>query len=210
MTKIKICGVTTCEQALAVARAKADFTGLVLQEEQAAEIAEILRWLKPRPLIAGIFVNTSIDEINRIAGKCRLDWVQLSGDEDWEYCTHIERPVIKAIHIYKGASAKQVLHTAEEGYRIIGRDRLIYLLDTGVKDAYGGTGLKFNWDIARQIISRYPVIIAGGLNPENVGDLIARFNPWGVDVSSGVEVHGQKEASMIEAFVQAVRSSEKE
>ena len=217
MTRVKICGITQNEHALAAARAGADFIGLVfapskrrITAEKAAELIDAVRWLKPRPLVAGVFVNTAANEINSIADRCRLDWVQLSGDEDWDYCNRIERPIIKAIHIHADVSASRVLDTAEQGYRIIGRERLIFLLDTGMKDAYGGTGVKFNWETAREIIYRYPVIIAGGLNPENVGELIDRFNPWGVDVSSGVEVAGYKDSGRIEAFITAVRSSEKE
>ena len=217
MTRIKICGVTGVDPAIAAALAGADFVGLVfapsrrqITVEKALEISQALRLAKPRPLIAGVFVNHSIKEINRIANKCHIDWVQLSGNEDWQSCREIERPIIKAIHIYDDISEAEVLRTAEQGYRIIGRDRLIFLLDTGVKNAYGGTGIPFNWDVAGAIIARYPVIMAGGLNPENVGSLIERLAPWGVDVSTGVETNGRKDIEKIKTFVLTVRSAQKE
>ncbi len=217
MTRVKICGITDQEHALGAAEAGADILGMVfaaskrqITEEKACEIASALRLLRGRPLVAGVFVNRPEQEVNRIAEACRLDWVQLSGHEDWDYCRHIARPIIKAIHVHPGATARDVLDTALQGYRILGRDRLIYLLDTGMKDMYGGTGVKFNWEIAREIIVRYPVIIAGGLNAENVGRLIAGYGPWGVDVSTGVEHNGRKDIGRMEAFIRAVRCEDKE
>ncbi len=217
MTRIKICGMTTAEHALAAAYSGADFIGIVfapstrqISEQKATEIIEAVRTFKPHLLVAGVFVNSAADEVNSIADRCRLDWVQLSGDEDWEYCSLIERPIIKAIHIFSEMTAEKVLTIAEKGCRIVGRERLLFLLDTGIKNAYGGTGVKFNWDRAREIIAHYPVIIAGGLNPENVADLVKKFSPWGVDVSSGVEINGRKDGGTIDAFIKAVKSSEKE
>ena len=88
-------------------------------------------------------------------------------------------------------------------------DKLIYLLDTHIKSAFGGTGLSFNPQIAKEVAAKYPVLIAGGLNPENVGDLICEAKPWGVDVSSGVETDGKKDVRKIKYFVQTVREANK-
>lgn len=217
MTKIKICGIKERDHALFAARAGADFIGLVfapgrrqITEQKAIDISASLRTLRQRPFLTGVFVNSPHNEINRIAARCGLDWVQLSGDEDWDYCRRVELPVIKAVHIHKDTSIAQMLKTIERGYSLIGSERLIFLLDTGLKDAYGGTGVTFNWELAQEIISQHPVIVAGGLNPENVTELITRYAPWGVDVSTGVETNGQKDTGRIEAFIQAVRPTEKE
>ena len=85
------------------------------------------------------------------------------------------------------------------------KQELIYLLDSPVRDAYGGTGQAFNWQLANEVSARFPVIIAGGLTPANVGQLVKEAQPWGVDVSTGIETNGRKDASKIRAFIEAVR-----
>ena len=217
MAKIKICGLTNEADAIAAARAGADFLGLVfapskrqLSPERALQIVKAVHELKQRLLIVGVFVNLLAGEINRIAGYCRLDMVQLSGDESWSYCLDIERPLIKVIHMEASQTASQVLSEIEEGYKVGLKQRPIYLLDTKTGDTYGGSGEIFNWKVAGEISGRYPVIIAGGLSPQNVGNLMKQVNPWGVDVSSGVESNGIKAIQKIDDFIKAVRQAEKE
>jgi phosphoribosylanthranilate isomerase len=117
----------------------------------------------------------------------------------------VRLPLIKAVHIAPDwDEARLIAHL--EGYnRQLHHRSPIYLLDTHVKDKYGGTGQSFSWDIARRVAENYPVIIAGGLNPENVGKVVAELKPWGVDVSSGVESGGVKDIKKIKAFMAAVR-----
>jgi phosphoribosylanthranilate isomerase len=136
-----------------------------------------------------------------------LDWVQLSGDETWEYCQQIEKPVIKAIHVSREWGEGELL-ACLQGSERLGSRPPIYLLDTLVKDKYGGTGQAFAWEIARRAVAKYPVIIAGGLHAGNVGAVVASLRPWGVDVSSGVEGGGGKDIDKIKAFIQAVRSAD--
>jgi phosphoribosylanthranilate isomerase len=145
--------------------------------------------------------------VNAAAADCGLDWVQLSGDESWEYCRQIEKPVIKAIHISNKLGEEKLLAHLEEGNRVLGDRAPIYLLDTFAEQKYGGTGQAFAWEIARRAVAKYPVIIAGGLKPQNVGEVVTNLKPWGVDVSSGVESQGVKDAAKIKAFVQAARSA---
>jgi phosphoribosylanthranilate isomerase len=133
--------------------------------------------------------------------------VQLSGDEDWAYCRRLERPVVKAVRVSPQWDEDRLLGCLAEGERLCGRGSLLYLLDTLVTGSYGGTGEVFDWGIARAAASRYPLIIAGGLTPENVGQAVGRLQPWGVDVSSGVETDGVKSAARMRAFVMAVRSA---
>jgi phosphoribosylanthranilate isomerase len=213
LTKIKICGITEVAYAQAAAAAGADLIGVVfapgprrVSYEQARPIAEEAQ--KHNLPVVGVFVNTPAAEVNRAAADCALDLVQLSGDEGWEYCQKIERPLIKAVHIRPEWDEEKLLAHLEEGQKKLGNRSLLYLLDTFAEQKYGGTGTTFAWGIARRAAAEYPVTIAGGLSPENVGEVVADLKPWGVDVSSGVESRGVKDIAKIRAFIQAVRSAE--
>jgi phosphoribosylanthranilate isomerase len=214
MTRIKICGIRDKTRALAAVQAGADFIGLVfapsrrhLSPQKALPLVEAVRGLGSRPAIVGVFVNTAAQEVNHITDYCRLDWVQLSGDETWEYCQELKKAVIKVIHVSSRQKTDEILADIETGYQLLPEKELICLLDSRVGEAYGGTGQVFNWQLAREVSARFPVMIAGGLTPANVGQLIKEVQPWGVDVSSGVESNGLKDASKIRAFVKAVRST---
>lgn len=214
MTKVKICGLSEIEHALAAAKAGADFIGMVFAPsrrrvslEKALTLVESVRNLASPPAVVGVFVNLEAREVNHIAESCQLDWVQLSGDETWQYCREIKRPLIKVIHI-AGQKTEDVLAEIEMGHRVLAKREFICLLDAAGKNAYGGTGQVFDWRLAREVAARFPVMIAGGLTPENVGQLVEELQPWGVDVSSGVETNGQKDVAKITAFIQAVRKTE--
>jgi len=112
------------------------------------------------------------------------------------------------VHIPAGKGSDEIITEIETGYRLLGKQEFICLLDTKVGGGYGGTGQCFNWQIAREASSRYPVIIAGGLKPANVAQLITAARPWGVDVSSGVETDGHKDTAKIKAFIESVRKAD--
>ena len=214
MTKVKICGITRGEHALAAAEAGADFIGLVLAPsrrqialDEAIPLALAIHSINRHPQVIGVFVNFEINAVNRIADAMQLDWVQLSGSESWQYCREITRPVIKVIHI-AGQSSADIISSVETGYKTMADKQFKFLLDTSKRNFYGGTGETFDWNIAKEVAGKYPVVIAGGLTPENVGTLIEQVRPWAVDVSSGVETSGKKDTAKIIAFIQAVRKAD--
>ena len=214
MTRVKICGIRDENNALAAVEAGADFIGLVfapskrqITPTQAYEIVSAVKKSSDATKVVGVFVNAPASQVNEIADFCALDCVQLSGDESWEYCCEIIEPIIKAIRIGQ-QSPEEVCAELSAGGKLLPAQRFITLLDSQVEGKYGGTGESFNWKLAQQVAEKFPVIIAGGLDPKNVARLIETVKPWGVDVSSGVESNGLKDASKIRAFVKAVRSTQ--
>ena len=214
MTRIKICGITDEIHALAAAEAGADCIGLVFAASKrqviparAREIADAVKKSSAATKVVGVFVNAPVFQVNEIADFCALDVVQLSGDESWEDCSKIANPVIKAIRVGR-QSLEDICAELSAASRLLARRRFITLLDSEVEGKYGGTGETFNWELGREVARKFQVIIAGGLDPQNVAMLIKRVSPWGVDVSSGVESNGLKDASKIRAFIEAVRSTQ--
>ena len=214
MTKIKICGLSEIQHVLAATEAGADFLGLVfapsrrqVSTKKALQLVEAVCHLKTRPAMVGVFVNSAAEEVNRIADYCRLDHVQLSGDETWDYCQKIERPIIKAVHVLNTSTPDEIVSEIAMGYQLLPQQNLICLLDSKAGDIYGGTGCAFDWQLAVKVSAKYPVLVAGGLTPTNVSRLVKETQPWGVDVSSGVETDGQKDTVKIKAFIQVVRAT---
>jgi phosphoribosylanthranilate isomerase len=214
MTRVKICGITEESHALAAIEAGADFIGLVFASSsrritpaKAYEIASAVKKNSNTTKVVGIFVNAPQSMVNKVADFCGLDWIQLSGDESWEYCRDVIKPIIKAIPV-EHQSPEEIYAKLSAGGKLLSTQRFITLLDSQANGKYGGTGLTFDWEIAQQVARRFPVIIAGGLNSENVAQAIEMVAPWGVDVSSGVEVDGIKSPAKIRAFIEAVRRAD--
>lgn len=215
MIRVKICGIREKARALAAVEAGADFIGLVFAPSQrqvtpakACEIASAIKEVNNTAEIVGVFVNMAASKVNETADLCALDWVQLSGDESWEYCLEIIKPIIKATRVGHHHGPEEICSELVAGARIISTQRFITLLDSQVEGKYGRTGVTFNWSVAQQVAKSFPVIIAGGLNPDNVAQAIKIAAPWGVDVSSGVEVSGVKDIAKIRAFIEAVRRAD--
>jgi phosphoribosylanthranilate isomerase len=213
-TRIKICGIRDKAHALATVEAGADFIGLVfapslrqVSPAQAREIASAIKKSSDATEVVGVFVNAPSSRVNELSDFCALDWVQLSGDESWEYCREVLRPVIKAIRIDQ-QSPEELYAELSAGSKLLPAQGFITLLDSRVEGKYGGTGESFNWNLAQEVAKRFPAIIAGGLDPKNVAKLIKKVAPWGVDVSSGVETRGVKDIVKIRAFIEAVRKAD--
>lgn len=216
MTRVKICGLMEAEHALLAARAGADFVGVVFASskrqvtpEQALLVVHAIHNMPERPMVVGVFANLEAGEVNRIAARCQLDMVQLSGDESWQYCRDIDYPIIKVLHVSPTQKAERVMNQIEEGGKARLKYKPVFLLDSKHGNAYGGTGVTFDWRLAEEVAASFPVIVAGGLTPDNVGQLVRKVNPWGVDVSSGVESDGRKDNEKIEAFIKVVREAER-
>jgi phosphoribosylanthranilate isomerase len=215
MTRIKICGIKEEAHALAAAEAGADFIGLVfaysprqVTPAQAEKIVSALKKSKATTQVVGVFVNTPASKVNRIADSCRLDWVQLSGDEPWGYCRDLANPVIKVIRVSRHHKSEEVCTDLAYGTKILGTQKHLFLLDSNVREKYGGTGRSFDWNLAQPVAEQFTTIIAGGLTPGNVAGAIRTIKPWGVDVSSGVETRGAKDVNKVIKFIEAVRKAD--
>lgn len=158
----------------------------------------VMRW---RPLIVGVFADQPLEDVNAIAEAAGVDLVQLSGEESADFVHGVPHPVIKALHVSTEADALDLLDAA------VDRRAAGLLLDTAAADARGGTGRSFDWDVAAELGKRVPFLLAGGLTPENVAEAVAQVEPWGVDVSTGVETDGQKDIEKIRAFVRAAKGA---
>ena len=207
MTRIKFCGITRLDDAELAVDAGAWAIGLIFWPrsprrcdlDRAAEIAAAV---KRRAEVVGVFVNPTLDDVARVADRVGLTMIQLHGDEGPAYCAEVARrtggKVIKAARVRSGADV-QALASFHTDY---------HLLDSYVGGLPGGTGETFSWELARAHRGRVPVILSGGLNPDNVAEAIATVRPYAVDVASGVESSpGRKDPGKLLAFAEAVRST---
>ncbi|ORL49260.1 phosphoribosylanthranilate isomerase [Pseudomonas putida] len=200
----KICGITRIEDALAAAQAGADAIGFVFyaKSPRAVDVRQaraIIAELPPFVTTVGLFVNASRCELNEILEVVPLDLLQFHGDETPQDCEGYHRPWIKALRVRPGDDLEAAcqLYAGARGI----------LLDTYVAGVPGGTGEAFDWSLVPAHLSK-PIILAGGLSADNVGQAIAQVRPYAVDVSGGVEqAKGIKDAAKIEAFMQAVRQA---
>lgn len=200
----KICGITRIEDALAAAEAGADAIGFVFyaKSPRAVDVRQARAIIaEPPPFVTtvGLFVNASRCELNEILEVVPLDLLQFHGDETPQDCEGYHRPWIKALRVRPGDDL-------EAACRLYAGARGI-LLDTYVPGVPGGTGEAFDWSLVPARLSK-PIILAGGLSADNVGQAIAQVRPYAVDVSGGVEqAKGIKDAAKIEAFMRAVKQA---
>lgn len=201
MVRVKICGITNVEDAFHAVKGGADALGFVFHDKSPRAVtpekaAAIVAALPPFVQTVGLFVNADISFVNATAASCRLDLVQLHGDESPAFCRQVDRRVIKAFRVKDISSLEPM-----GGYRVAG-----FLLDAWTPDAYGGTGQTFNWEVAKGAGVFGPVILAGGLSPDNVAQAVAAVAPYAVDVSSGVEsAPGKKDAEKVREFIRRAK-----
>lgn len=203
-TRVKICGITRTEDALAAAQAGADAIGLVFEPKSPRGVKPeqaliITRALPPFVTVVGLFVNAAFDTVETVLKRVPLDLLQFHGDETPEQCRRYHRPYIKAIHM------RDKVNLPDQARRYSDAEGL--LLDTAAADVAGGSGQVFDWNRVTANLGK-PVILAGGLTPENVAEAVRTVRPFAVDVSSGVEQSkGIKDAQKISAFIEAVRGA---
>jgi phosphoribosylanthranilate isomerase len=205
MVRVKVCGITRIEDALAAVRAGADALGFIFYRKSPRYISpsralKITEALPPFVAKVGVFVNERTGAIRDIAGFCALDSVQLHGEEDNHYCHRLKRYGIKII---KGFRVKEDFNISDVGsYRVDA-----HLFDAHTEGQFGGTGKIFAWEILKGLHTPVPRIISGGLNVDNVTDCIAALKPFAVDVSSGVEVSpGVKDQKRMAEFIRKAKA----
>lgn len=205
MVRVKICGITRLEDALYAEESGADALGFIFYKKskrytEPSAVASITSKLNPFISKVGVFVNEELEVINRIISECGLTHVQLHGEETIDIADKINGQVIKALNFDDQLSE-----------RINMWAKYPLLVDSGSRELQGGTGITLPWDKLKSLINSRPIILAGGLNPENVTNGIKIVNPIGVDVSSGVEKSpGIKNKDLISKFMKIIKTIDQE
>lgn len=205
MTQIKICGLTNKADAWMAVEAGANALGFVFtsspRQIDPMVAKSIIESLPPFIITVGVFVNQPKDEVEKIARMCKLDRLQFHGDETPEYCDQFSHKVIKAFRIQSSRDIEKMAN-----YKVCA-----YLLDSYEEGREGGTGKPFDWSLAEEAAKYGQIILAGGLNPDNVKRSITNIRPYGVDVSSGVEKEpGIKSKIRVTEFVRSVQNADSE
>jgi phosphoribosylanthranilate isomerase len=207
MVRIKICGITNLDDALLAAELGADALGFIFYPKSPRYVAPeaaraIIAQLPPLVTSVGVWVDEAAAVVQELAARVGLDWLQVHGQESPEYCRSLGRRVIKGFRIQDAGSLSE-LKPFQGAVQAL-------LLDTYKKGQVGGTGEVFDWRLAREAREYGPIILAGGLTPENVAQAIAAAQPQAVDTASGTEAApGKKDPAKLKAFFRAVRGSEK-
>lgn len=204
MTKVKICGIKTVGDAIAAMNVGADLIGFnfypksprYIDVGMCRNIMSVMRG-HGRAVCVGVFVNASVGEILATLDTCGLSLAQLHGDEPAEMLQQLDGMAFKAF--------REIPENLDGFTR---EAAPAFLLDASVKGVYGGSGVTADWNGAAELAKKYPLLLAGGLTPENVAEAIRQVRPWGVDVASGVESEpGKKDAEKMRKFVAAVRDA---
>ena len=204
-TAVKICGITRVQDALAAAHAGAHAIGLIFAAESPRRVStaiarKVVEALPPFVTPVALFVDPQAAEVERVIGEVGLQLLQFHGDETPDFCARFSVPYIKVVRVGLGVDLLQYAgrHRTAKGL----------LLDSFVEGSRGGSGSTFDWSLIPANLP-LPLILAGGLDPDNVGDAVRRVRPWAVDVSSGVEAaKGIKDAARIAAFIRGVRDAD--
>lgn len=222
MTFVKVCSVRAVEHAVWAVEAGADAIGMIFADaprridikvaravrrelgprvelaESTAQTFERERRAAGQPLLVGVFARQSVDEIERILERVDLDIVQLSGGEHPALAGRVRRAVVRAVHVADSVDADSVRREIDRA------PNTVTMLDAKSKQG-GGMGQRIDWSIAAEVASNRPLVLAGGLNPDNVAQAVRAVRPWAVDASSGLETDGTKDREKIRAFIAAAK-----
>lgn len=204
-TAVKICGITRTADALAAARHGAHAIGLVFYKPSPRYVdpdtaAAIVRVLPPFITTVGLFVDADEDEVREIVAHTGMQLLQFHGAESADFCASFDVPYMKAVRIRPGVDLLQYARDFSSAKAL--------LLDAYQEGLHGGTGAVFDWELIPRMVP-LPLVLSGGLTPENVADAILRVHPTAVDVSSGVEASkGIKDEAKIAAFIAGVRNAD--
>ncbi len=197
MIYIKICGITEVDDAVKIAELGVNALGFIFYPKSKRYISpdkakEIIDCLPPFINTVGVFVNEKKESVIDVLNRCPIDILQFHGDETPEYYRQFNKRIIKAFRVNKDFSFDVFLKFTASAF----------LLDSLVTGEYGGTGVVFDWDLAVKAKKYGKIILSGGLNPENLSSAVAKVNPYGVDISSGVEIKpGKKDIRKVEEIV---------
>lgn len=201
-TRVKICGITRPDDAVEAARLGVDSIGLVFHESSPRAVdlptARAVRAaIPPFVTVAALFMDATADRVREVLAGVSVDLLQFHGSESPDYCAGFGRPYIKAVPMAAGSRPEQVLGAHEQAAG--------FLLDSHGAGEQGGSGVVFDWRAIPDLRGR-PLILAGGLTPDNVADAVSQVRPWAVDVSSGVEsAPGVKDARRMASFINEVQ-----
>lgn len=204
MVKVKICGITNREDAMAACEYGADALGFVFYKKsprfiEPEKAKEIIKAIPPFVTAVGVFVDEDANTINKIVKRIGLYTVQLHGNESSEFCGKIISKVIKAVRV----RGQDVSDFGLSSYRVSA-----YLMDTYREDMPGGTGETFDWEVAKEAKKFGRIILAGGLTPHNVAEVVKTVRPYAVDVSSGVEQRpGKKDLKKVKEFIERAKGT---
>jgi phosphoribosylanthranilate isomerase len=212
---IKMCGNRSHEDLVNATKSGADLLGIIFADawrkiavEDAKMILDKFRnSIELPPQIVGVFVNQPIDEVNKTALDLDLDMVQLHGEEDQVYWDKIKKPLIIAKRVQLNANNDQIDQLLIPVLEYTEKMDYICLVEPYSKNHLGGAGVSLNLNTAEKISGKFPVLMAGGLNPNNVSDVIKSVKPWGVDVSSGVESNNIKDPEKVARFIYEARKA---
>lgn len=205
-TRIKVCGLTTLEDARFTAGALADYLGFIFTGQSSryvepGQAAAIISWVEG-PECIGVFADQPLDDVNSTAIKTGVDYVQLHGSETVDYCQLMEKPVIKAFGIEEGMTRDQVLSMIDPYLNHVD----YVLFDTRTGGQSGGTGLTFDWQILSEVRETVPFFMAGGIGLDNLRQAIQTTNPYALDINSRVEEEpGIKDFDLLSDLFEEVR-----
>lgn len=204
--KVKICGLTTLEDARFCAGAGADYLGFIQHRSSpryipADEVQQIKEWIHG-PETVGVFVNVDAQTVNQSTEVADFDMIQLHGDESPAYCKRMSRPVIKSLAVRPSDTVRSLSRILNAYVDCVHS----FLLDAWHPSLSGGTGTCIDWDVAKALAAKYPIILAGGLNPENVQEAIRTVSPQAIDVSSKLERSpGRKDFDLVTNFFESIK-----